>query len=174
MCTKLSPLIEGFQSMQLSDLSFNQVVLIVIVIFLLFQLRQRKFHFWRSMVMPGLMLIVTFLFVNVELQGPFFNTLVIFGGGVFGLIIGLFAASRTKLKIGKDGSLLVRGSFIAMGVWFLIILAKLYGQSTLSEWGLSSSLILSMFMVISVTTMISERVFIYYRYLRNRKQLKEN
>lgn len=159
--------------MQLSDLSFNQVVLIIIVVFLLFQLRQRKFHFWRSMVVPGLMLVVTLLFVNRELQGPLFNTIVLFGGGVLGLLLGLIIASRTKLKMGKDGSLLMRGSFITMGLWFLIIISKLYGQETLNEIGLSSSLILSLFLMVSVTTMIFERVFIYYRYLRSRKKLKE-
>lgn len=159
--------------MQLSDLSFNQVVLIIIIVFLLFQLRQRKFHFWRSMVVPGLMLVVTLLFVNRELQGPLFNTIVLFGGGVLGLLLGLIIASRTKLKMGKDGSLLMRGSFITMGLWFLIIISKLYGQETLNEIGLSSSLILSLFLMVSVTTMIFERVFIYYRYLRSRKKLKE-
>lgn len=160
--------------MQLSDLSFNQVVIIAVVIFLLFQLRQRKFHFWRSMVVPGAMLMVTLLFVRLELQGPLFNTIVIFGGGVFGLLMGMIIARFTKLKIGKDGSLLMRGSFIAMSLWFLIIMAKLYGQDTLNQMGLSSSLVLSLFLMISVSTMISERVFIYYRYLRNRKEWKKN
>ncbi|MEN6591897.1 MAG: hypothetical protein ABFC12_01485 [Methanobacterium sp.] len=159
--------------MQLSDLSFNQVVLIIIVIFLLFQLRQRKFHFWRSMLVPGLMLVVTFLFVRMELQGPLFNTIVLFGGGIFGLLVGMIIARLTKLKMGKDGSLLMRGSFIAMSIWFLIIVAKLYGQDTLNQWGLSSSLILSLFLMISVSTMISERIFIYYRYLRNRKKWRQ-
>ena len=160
--------------MQLSDLSFNQVVLIVIVIFLLFQLRQRKFHFWRSMLVPGLMLLVTFLFVNMELQGPLFNTIVIFGGGILGIFIGMVIARLAKLKLDKKGNLLMRGSFIAMGLWFLVILAKLYGQDTLTQMGLSSDLILSLFLMLSVSTMISERIFIYYRYLRNRKEWKRN
>lgn len=160
--------------MQLSDLSFNQVVLIIIVIFLLLQLRQRKFHFWRSMVVPGLMLLLTFLFVNLELQGPLFNTIVLFGGGILGVFIGMVIARLAKLKLDKKGNLLMRGSFIAMGLWFLVILAKLYGQDTLTQMGLSSDLILSLFLMLSVSTMISERVFIYYRYLRNRKEWKRN
>ena len=156
--------------MQLSDLSLNQVILIIIFIFLLFQLRQRRFHFWRSLIVPGLMLAVTFLFVNLQLQGPLFNTIVRLGGGIFGVFIGMIIASLTKLKLDKNGKLLMRGSFIAMGLWFLIIIAKLYGQDTLNQMGLSSDLILSLFLMISVSTMISERVFIYYRYLRNRKE----
>ncbi len=159
--------------MQLSDISFNQVVLIIIVIFLLFQLRQRKFHFLRSLIVPGIMLVITYFFVIYELQGPVFNSIVLIGGGLFGIALGIIIASLTKLKIAKDGSLLMRGSFIAMGLWFLIIVAKLYGQDTLNQWGLSSSLLLSLFLMISVATMISERVFIYYRYLRHRKKLKE-
>lgn len=158
--------------MQLSDLSFNQVVLIVIVIFLLFQLRQRRFHFWRSLIVPGLMLIVTWLFVNLELQGPLFNTIVLLGGAILGVLLGMIIARLTKLKLDKNGNLLMRGSFIAMGLWFLIIVAKLYGQNYLNQFGLTSSLILSLFMMISVSTMISERIFIYYRYLRNRKKWK--
>ena len=156
--------------MQLSDLSLNQIILIIIVIFLLFQLRQRRFHFWRSLIMPGLMLIVTFLFVNLQLQGPLFNTIVLIGGGILGVFLGMVIASLTKLKLDKNGNLLMRGSFIAMGLWFLIIIAKLYGQNTLNQIGLSSSLILSLFLMLSVSTMISERFFIYYRYLRNRKE----
>lgn len=159
--------------MQLSDLSLNQVILIVIFIFLLFQLRQRRFHFLRSLIVPGLMLLVTILFVNMELQGPLFNTIVLFGGGLIGVLLGMIIAFLTKLKLDKNGNLLMRGSFIAMGLWFLIIVAKLYGQETLNQMGLSSSLILSLFLMLSVSTMISERVFIYYRYLRNRKKWKK-
>ena len=158
--------------MQLSDLSLNQIILIIIVIYLLFQLRQRKFHFLRSLIVPGIMLVVTFLFVNLELQGPLFNSIVLIGGGLLGVLLGMIIAARTKLKIARDGSLLMRGSFITMGIWFLLILAKMYGQDTLSQMGLSYNLILSLFLMLSVSTMISERVFIYYRYLRNRKELR--
>jgi membrane protein CcdC involved in cytochrome C biogenesis len=119
------------------------------------------------------MLLVTILFVNYELQGPLFNTIILFGGGILGVILGMVIASLTKLKLDKKGNLLMRGSFIAMGLWFLIIVAKLYGQDTLNQMGLSSDLILSLFLMISVSTMISERVFIYYRYLRNRKEWKK-
>lgn len=160
--------------MQLSDLTLNQVILIIVFIFLLFQLRQRKFHFWRSMIIPGLMLLVTYLFVTMEMQGPLFNTIVLVGGGIFGLILGMTIAKLTKLKIAKDGSLLMRGSFIAMGLWFLLILAKLYGQDTLSQWGVDADLFLSLFLMISVTTMIAERIGIYYRYLKKRKGVKKN
>ncbi|MDD1774427.1 MAG: hypothetical protein LUQ24_02720 [Methanobacterium sp.] len=159
--------------MQFSDLSLDQIILIIIVIFLLFQLRQRKFHLIRSMIVPGLMLVVTFFFVNMEMQGPLFNTIVLLGGGILGVFLGMIIARLTKLKIGKDGSLLMRGSFIAMGLWFLIIISKLYGQNYLNQLGLTSSLILSLFLMLSVSTMISERIFIYYRYLRNRKKWRE-
>ena len=159
--------------MQLSDISLNQVVLIVIVIFLLLQLRQRKFRFWRSMIVPTIMLMVTLLFVRIELQGPFFNTMVLLAGFILGIFMGMIIARFTKLKIGKDGSLLMRGSFIAMSIWFSIIIAKLYGQNMLNQWGLSSNLVLALFLIIRVSTMISERMFIYYRYLRNRKKWKK-
>jgi hypothetical protein len=158
--------------MQLSDLSLNQVILIIVFIFLLFQLRQRKFHFWRSMIVPGLMLLVTYFFVTMEMQGPLFNTVVLVGGGILGIILGIIIASLTKLKIAKDGSLLMRGSFIAMGLWFLLILAKLYGQGTLNQWGVDADLFLSLFLMISVTTMISERIGLYYRYLKEKKKVK--
>ena len=91
--------------MQLSDLSLNQVILIIFLIYLLFQLRQRKFHFWRSLIVPGIMLLVTIQFVNLEMQGPLFNTIVLFGGGILGVLLGMTIAAFTKLKIGKDGSL---------------------------------------------------------------------
>jgi hypothetical protein len=125
------------------------------------------------MIVPGLMLVVTFFFVNMEMQGPLFNTIVLLGGGILGVFLGMIIARLTKLKIGKDGSLLMRGSFIAMGLWFLIIISKLYGQNYLNQLGLTSSLILSLFLMLSVSTMISERIFIYYRYLRNRKKWRE-
>ncbi|MGV8143701.1 MAG: hypothetical protein ACP5OJ_03690 [Methanothermobacter sp.] len=160
--------------MQLSDLSLNQVILIVVIIYLLFQLRQRKFHFLRSLIVPGIMLLVTIQFVNLQLQGPLFNTIVLFGGGVLGVLLGMIIAAKTKLKLSKDGSLLTRGSFITMTIWFLLILAKMYGQNTLNQLGLSTSLILSLFLMLSVSTTISEKVFIYYRYLRNKKELKNN
>jgi membrane protein CcdC involved in cytochrome C biogenesis len=125
------------------------------------------------MIVPGLMLLVTYLFVTMEMQGPLFNTIVLVGGGILGLILGMIIAKLTKLKIAKDGSLLMRGSFIAMGLWFLLVLAKLYGQDTLNQWGVDADLFLSLFLMISVTTMIAERIGIYYRYLKKRKGVKK-
>jgi membrane protein CcdC involved in cytochrome C biogenesis len=125
------------------------------------------------MIIPGLMLLVTYLFVTMEMQGPLFNTIVLVGGGIIGLILGMIIARLTKLKIAKDGSLIMRGSFIAMGLWFLLILAKLYGQDTMSQWGVDADLFISLFLMISVTTMIAERIGIYYRYMKKKRGIKK-
>ncbi|MCE5214896.1 MAG: hypothetical protein LLF83_09290 [Methanobacterium sp.] len=116
--------------MQLSDLTLDQVILIIVFIFLLLQLRQRKFHFWRSLIIPGIMLFITIQFVNLQMQGPFFNTVVLVGGGLLGILLGMITASLMKIKIAKDGSMILRGSFIAKSLWLLFVLAKLYGQNT--------------------------------------------
>lgn len=158
--------------MQLSELSLNQVILIIVFLFLLLQLRQRKFHFWRSLIIPGIMLFITIQFVELQMQGPVFNMMVLVGGGLLGIILGAITSSMMKIRIAKDGSLLLRGSFIAMSIWFLLILTKLYGQDTLFQWGLKSDLILSLFLMVSVCFMIAERVGIYYRYLKKRRDLK--
>jgi len=156
-----------------NNISLSQIFIIFILLLLLLQLRQRKFHFWRSLILPGLMLLVTVDLIYMEMMGALFNLLVLVGGGILGVLLGMAVASQMKIKIAEDGSLLLRGSFLAVTLWALIILAKFYGQDTLNQWGLDSYLLLSLFLMITVTSMISQRVYIYYRYLQKKRHMKE-
>jgi len=89
------------------------------------------------------------------------------------LLVGMAIASQMKIKIAEDGSLLVRGSFIAISLWFLIIYAKFYWQDTLNQMGWDPNFLLSLFLLITVTSMISRRIYIYWRYLNKKKNLKQ-
>ena len=138
-------------------------VIIVILIILLSQFRQRKFKLWRTVITMIFMLFVTILFVNIELPATANYALLIIGG-IIGLLIGLAIGHHIKIKIADDGSLLTRGSVLSVGILIFIILAKFYGQNTFNQWGWNPNFLLSMFLILSVTTMISRNIYVYIRY----------
>ena len=141
----------------------SMIVIIVILIILLSQFRQRKFRLWRTIITMIFMIFVTILFVNIELPATA-NYALLIGGGILGLLIGLAIGHHIKIKIADDGSLLTRGSVLSVSIWIFIILAKFYGQNTFNQWGWNPNFLLSMFLILSVTTMISRNIYVYIRY----------
>ncbi len=144
------------------------IVIIVILILLLSQFRERKFRLWRTMIVMFFMLFVTILFVNLETPDTS-NYPLLLGAGFIGLLLGVAIGHHIKIKIADDGSLLTRGSFLSMGIWIFIVLAKFYGQNTFDQWGWDPNFLLSAFLVISVTTMISRNFYVYMRYTNEKK-----
>ena len=152
------------------NLGITSIIIIVfILVMLLSQFRERKFRLWYSIITMAFMLFVTYIFVSIELPANA-NYSILLAGGLVGLILGLAIAHHIKIKIADDGSLLTKGSFISVGIWIFIILVKFFGQNTFNQWEWNPNFLLSLFLILSMSTMVSRNIYLYTRYLNKKKE----
>jgi hypothetical protein len=117
------------------------------------------------------MLIVTYIFVSIELPANA-NYTILLAGGLVGVMLGIAIAHNIKIKISDDGSLLTKGSFLSVGIWIFVILVKFYGQNTFSQWQWNPNFLLSLFLILSISTMISRNIYLYIRYKNKKRELE--
>jgi hypothetical protein len=117
------------------------------------------------------MLIVTYIFVSIELPAnP--NYTILLAGGLVGVMLGIAIAHNIKIKIADDGSLLTKGSFLSVGIWIFVILVKFYGQNIFSQWQWNPNFLLSLFLILSISVIITRNIYLYTRYLNKKKELE--
>ncbi len=154
------------------NLGITSIIFIaIILIMLLSQFRERKFRLWYSIITMTFMLFVTYIFVSIELPANA-NYTILIAGGLIGVMLGLAIAHNIKIKITDDGSLLTKGSFLSVGIWIFIILVKFYGNNTFNQWEWNPNFLLSMFLILSMSTMVSRNIYLYIRYLNKKKELE--
>jgi NAD/NADP transhydrogenase beta subunit len=154
------------------NLGITSIIIIVfILIMLLSQFRERKFRLWYSIITMTFMLFVTYIFVSIELPAKA-NYSILLAGGLVGIMLGLAIAHHIKIKITDDGSLLTKGSFLSVGIWISIILVKFYGQNTFNQWEWNPNFLLSLFLILSISTMISKNIYLYIRYKNKKRELE--
>ena len=152
------------------NLGITSIIIIVfILVMLLSQFRERKFRLWYSIITMTFMLFVTYIFVSIELPANA-NYSILLAGGLVGLILGLAIAHHIKIKIADDGSLLTKGSFISVGIWIFIILVKFFGQNTFNQWEWNPNFLLSLFLILSISTLISKNIYLYIRYIQKKRE----
>lgn len=153
-------------------ISTSSLIVIIVILFILFsQFRERKFRLWTSIFTMLFMLFITILFINIELTNSSSYPILLFGG-LLGVFIGLAIAHHIKIKISDKGTLITRGSFISVSIWIFIILVKFYGQDTFNQWGWDPNLLLSFFLVMSVSTIISRNIYLYHRFLDKKRNTR--
>ena len=152
------------------NLGMTSIILIAfILVMLLSQFRERKFRLWYSIITMTFMLFVTYIFVSIELPANA-NYTVLIAAGLIGVMLGLAIAHNIKIKIANDGSLLTKGSFLSVGIWIFIILVKFYGNNTFNQWEWNPNFLLSLFLILSMSTMVSRNIYLYTRYLNKKKE----
>ncbi|MGB9938186.1 MAG: DUF1453 domain-containing protein [Methanobacterium sp.] len=154
-----------------SNMFNNQGFLLIILLIVILQLRQRRVRFsWSLLIMPILISFVTIPLVYSELLSVF-NTLVIFIALLMGLGIGILIGKFYEVKIDEKGALLLKGSYIAVFIWIAIILLKMYSKNVMGNTGfIELNLLVSAFLVMTLGAMISRRALIYWRYLQFKKE----
>ena len=156
-----------------NDSSFigSSFFLIIILLVVLLQLRERKMNLRKLIIMPIILALITIPLISIEMYSAF-NIAVIFIGLVIGVLMGILIGRFMKVKIHEDGSLILKGSFLAVLLWIVIIVARIYGKDAISSMKLMVfNLLTSMFLIMAVGAMITRRVYIYWRY-RNFKKDK--
>lgn len=157
------------------DLAFNDqsylVFIAVIFLILLLQLRERRVRWWSLMIMPVFMLMVTWAVVSTELTSGIVNLLLITFGLAIGIVLGLIIGSRMEVKIDEQGRMVLKGSTVAVLLWAVIIVLKIYGKNFISGFGLIDvGVLTSVFLAMTLGAMISRRVYVYWIY-RKKKAL---
>ncbi|MGZ7108372.1 MAG: DUF1453 domain-containing protein [Methanobacterium sp.] len=153
-----------------ANLFNNQGFLLVIPLVVILQLRQRRVRSWTLMIMPALLSLINIPLVISELYSAF-NIIILVISFIAGIAIGILIGKFMEVKIDENGSMILKGSFIAVLLWIAIILLKLYGKDVLVGTRLIElNLLTSAFLVMTLGGMISRRVFIYWKYLQFRKE----
>ena len=147
------------------------IIIFFIVVMLLSQVRETKFRLWYSIVTMTFLIFVTYIFVSIELPTSA-NYSILLVGGLVGLLLGLAIAHHIKIKISDDGSLLTKGSFLSVGIWIFIILVKFYGQNIFNQWEWNPNFLLSLFLILSISTIVSKNIYLYIRYKNKQKEIE--
>ncbi len=151
--------------------SFGQVYLLIILLVVILQMRQRRVKIWTLAIMPVFLLLVTVPMVSPELNTGWLNLAAIGAGLVLGFGIGLLIGSMMQVKVDTDGTMVLKGSLLVVLLWGGVIAAKLFGKGLLGDTGLFSfDLLTSAFLMMTLGTMIGRRALIVWKYAQMRKQ----
>jgi hypothetical protein len=153
-----------------SSMFSSPTFLVIIIIVVLLQLRERRVNKFSLMILPAFMLLITASLVQSVLFTSLLNFVVISLGFVLGLLIGIAVGSFMEVKEDKDGTMLLKGSKIAVGLWISVILLKIYGQGALNNTGFFNiGIISSAILMLTLGAMISRRILVYMKYRNFRK-----
>lgn len=158
------------QMLTAADLSSNdQFYLVFVALVLLLQLRERRVRWWSLMIMPVIMLVFTGAIITTELSSGIVNLLLIAVGFAMGIALGVIIALRIQVKIDEKGRMVLKGSTVAVLIWAVVILLKIYGKSWLAGVGLiDAGVLTSIFLAMTLGAMISRRAYLYWQYLKKK------
>jgi hypothetical protein len=144
--------------------------LFFILLILLLQLRERKVSMVRLFLMPLVITVVFLPFFYSSIIMGWFSLVLVILGMVVGLILGVFLGSLMEVKLREeDGKIVMKGSFLMVLIWCIIIIAKLLGKNYFTGAHIIGlELLTSIFLAITLGTMISRRFIIYNRYLKKK------
>ncbi len=149
------------------DVFFNSdSFLFLILIILLLQLRERKVSMARLLIMPIIITMLAIPFFYTTASSGWFGFSLVILGLLVGLVLGVFLGSLMEVKLREeDGKIVMKGSILVVLIWGIIIIIKILSKNYLNENHiLGLDIITSIFLAITLGTMISRRVIIYQRY----------
>ena len=148
-----------------SSLFSSQSFLIIIIIIILLQLRERRVNKFSLMILPLFMLLITLSLVQSVIFTSLQSFIVIMLGFIIGLLVGIAVGSFMLVKVDEDGSMILKGSKIAVGLWIAVILLKIYGQGVLNNTGyFNIGVLSSAILMLTLGAMISRRILVYMKY----------
>lgn len=148
--------------------------LIIILLIILLQLRERKMKLRKLIIMPVILSIITIPMIYIEMYSVF-NVAVIFVGLLIGVLMGFLISRFMEVKIDENGSMIMKGSLVAVLLWAAIIVVRIYGRNEISSMGLIDlNLLTATFLIMAVGAMISRRIFVYLKYINFKKNNVQN
>ena len=153
----------------------SQSFLVIIIILVILQLRQRRIKRPLGlMILPAFMLFITILIVQNVIFTSLLNFILIIASFITGVLIGITLGTFFDVKVEKDGTMFLKGSFAAVLLWILVIALKFYGDNLLTNSGyIDLNVLSSMLLMLTLGAMIARRLFIYNKFRKKIKEVKE-
>lgn len=154
----------------------SQSFLVIIIILVILQLRQRRIKRPLGlMILPAFMLFITILIVQNVIFTSLLNFILIIASFITGVLIGITLGTFFDVKVEKDGTMFLKGSFAAVLLWILVIALKFYGDNLLTNSGyIDLNVLSSMLLMLTLGAMIARRLFIYNKFRKKIKEVKES
>ena len=150
--------------------NMNQTFLVIIVIILILQLRERKVKVRKLFVMPVFMVLATGAVIYTSASSSITAFALVAAGLAVGIGMGAAIGSLMKVNIHEDGSMLLKGSILAVAVWIALIGVKILGKDTLGGTGyINLSVLSSIFLAMALGAMVTRRAYVYREYMRQKK-----
>lgn len=137
------------------------------------QLRERKIKPWSLFILPLILGLITIQVISSEISSAFDFIIIMLGflvGTILGLIIGRFMDVKTSAS---DDKIILKGSraTVDMDCYYPF---KDKRENILNNARIIKvDLILALFLMITLGTVVSRRMIIYWKYLKHKKT-KEN
>ena len=150
--------------------NMNQTFLVIMVIILILQLRERKVKVRKLFVMPVFMVLATGAVIYTSASSSITAFALVAAGLAVGIGMEAVIGSLMKVNIHEDGSMLLKGSILAVAVWIALIGVKILGKDTLGGTGyINLSVLTSIFLAMALGAMVTRRAYVYREYMRQKK-----
>ena len=150
--------------------NMNQTFLVIMAIILILQLRERKVKVRKLFVMPVFMVLATGAVIYTSASSSITAFALVAAGLAVGIGMGAAIGSLMKVNIHEDGSMLLKGSILAVAVWIALIGVKILGKDTLGGTGyINLSVLTSIFLAMALGAMVTRRAYVYREYMRQKK-----
>lgn len=121
-------------------------------------------------MMPVFMTLVTGAAIYTSASSSITAFALVAAGLAVGMGMGIGIGSLMKVKVHEDGSMVLKGSILAVTVWIIIIAVKILGKDVLNGTGyINLSVLTSIFLTMTLGAMISRRAYVYMEYLRQKR-----
>ncbi len=156
-----------------NSLEFGSIYFLVVIIILLLQLRRRRVKFFGLVIMPLFMLLFTLPLIMIDFSVSLLGVILLALGFIIGAGIGIAVGSMMEVQVDeKDGTMVLKGSILAVALWAGIIGLKIFGKGLINSIGVvDMGLVTSMFLMMAVASMITRRGYVYWRYMQMKKSI---
>ena len=146
------------------------IVIIAVVMFFVSrkQLREKEVKPRKLIIVPVVMLLVTAGTIYQTMFSGIFGFILVLGGFLIGALVGYFMGRLFKMRVTDEGAVMMKGSIITISVWLILIVVKIYSESVLGGGNTHINNITSMFLSMTMGTMIVRRLAIYKKYTEHK------
>jgi membrane protein CcdC involved in cytochrome C biogenesis len=147
------------------------IIIIAVMMFFILrkQLREKEVKPRKLIIVPVIMLLVTAGTIYQTMFSGIFGFMLVLGGFLIGALVGYFMGTLFKMRVTDEGVVMMKGSIITISVWIILIVVKIYSESVLGGGNTHINNITSMFLAMTMGTMIVRRFVIYKKYNEHKK-----
>ena len=141
------------------------IIIAIVGLFLILrrQLSENEVKPRKLITFPLIMILITAGTIYQTMFSSIWGFSLILGGLIIGAVVGYFMGSHFKMRVRDDGAVMMKGSIITVSIWILLIAVKFYSETALGG-NTHLSNISSMFLAMTMGTLITRQSIIYKKY----------